>query len=78
MSKTIKTVGITLICLALAGGAVAGGMLLQKNHDEGKIEFPWESTSNNGETQNNSQNNDLAANAADVEWRFLWTLRRRS
>ncbi len=67
MSKTLKTVGITLICLALAGGTVAGGMLLQKNHDEGKIEYPWENTSNNGGAQNNSQNNDLAANAADIE-----------
>ena len=66
MSKTAKTVGITLICLALAGGAIAGGMYLQKSHDEGKIEYPWEKTSQTG-SQASDKNADLSAKAPDME-----------
>lgn len=66
MSKTLKTVGITVLVLALTGGAIAGGMLLQKNHDEGKIEYPWENTSQSNSTAKGNQNgsaNDKEVNA---------------
>ena len=67
MSKTLKAVGITVFVLALTGGAIAGGMLLQKNHDEGKIEYPWETSSQSSDGKGTDKNDELAANGAEME-----------
>ena len=44
-NKMGKGIALAIICLAVTGGAVAGGIAISKNIDLGDIQLPWENSS---------------------------------